>query len=230
MAYDYNIAIDLEFTPVFNPAAPKGLGVETIEIGAAKLDSEGREMGTFSELVMPVYASTIARRVGRVTGLRMYHLAHARPFEEVVYRLVDWIGPGHHRMLTWDSSDRRVIADECKAKGLDVELPARWLDLQRIYPRLMGSGQRQVSLGCAADECGIAFERRHRALCDAQATGQIFRMAVEGELSVQQQLLASEVKERPMTNGCVSSIADRCGNGLAELLASLSGSEAVACA
>lgn len=160
----------------------------------------------------------------------MCHLAHAKPFDDVVHRLVDWIGPGHHRMLTWDSSDRRVIADECKAKGLDVDMPSRWLDLQRIYPRLIGSDRGKVSLGCAADECGIVFEGRHRALCDAQVTGQIFRMAVKGELSVQQQLLASVVKERPATNSCVSSVADRCGNGLAELLASLSGSEAVACA
>ena len=230
MAYDCNVAIDLEFTPAFAADKPRGLRAEIIEIGAVMLDANGVEVGTFSKFVRPVYATKITRRVRRVTGIHDNDLAHAEPFEEVLPLLTDWIGPLHARMITWGSADCLQIVSECKAKGIPVALPGRWLDLQRVYSRFMGDTQKMMALGKAADECGIVFDRRHRALCDARATGQIFRMAAKGELTVQRQLLESGVKSAPSTESCVAIIAERCGNGLAELFASLAAQEQMACA
>lgn len=232
MGYNYNIAIDLEFTPVHLSGGAAGLGCEIIELGAVRLDSKGNEIDAFSEVVKPMYAKGITRRVSRITGIRDADLARARHLESVMQSFAEWMGPNNgNRILTWGGSDRHQIQTECNAKGIDVPLPSRWLDLQRIYPRLMcTSRNRRVSLGEAADWCGLSFVNRHRALDDARATGQIFRMAAAGECQTQRHILDGGVKNGEDVGGCSASIGSgRNGNRLAELLASLSRQEAMAC-
>ncbi|MDO4805706.1 MAG: 3'-5' exonuclease [Coriobacteriales bacterium] len=229
MKYDYNIAIDLEWTPIFGTDRPEGLCQEIIEIGAAKLGPDGRELDTFSELVKPDFANGITRRVRRITGIRNRDLTEARSFEEVLHSLEEWVGSGRSRMITWDNTDRTQILRECSAKGIESRLSKqRWLDLQKLYPRIMGTRRRQVALGEAADWCGIEFDKRHRAVYDARATGQIFHMAATGECAEQRRVLESSVTHDAHENSCTASIADRCGSGLAELFANLASQDTMA--
>ena len=227
--YACNVVIDLEFTPV-----PKrlrrgtDLTYEIIEVGAVKLDADGTSCDEFSRMAKPTFAGGVSGAVHHMTGIGNEDFTCARPLAEVLDALAAWIGPNRARMVTWSDSDLRQIRAECAAKGIECHLPARWLDIQRLYPRLMGLGhRRKVALGEAADWCGIANDKAsaHRALYDAKMTAEVFRMMAAGECAEHRKRMATEIEAPREGVTCTSSIADRC-DGLADLLAMLRAQEA----
>ena len=226
--YDCNIVIDLEFTAIPKTLRSLDLVNEIIEVGVVKVASDGTELGRFSRLVKPQQATHVNKWVYRLTGIGDEDLVQARPLQEVVAELADWIGQGRARMVTWSGTDKWQLLTECAAKGIDTSrLPRRWLDIQRLYPRLMGTSGRLVRLGEAADWCGISLEdnRAHRGLDDALVTAEIFRMMGAGECAAQRKVLDAGIRGGEKDE-CASSIASRCGSDLAALLASLRASEA----
>lgn len=223
-AYDCNVVLDLEFTHVPKRMGGNSLPHEIIEVGAVKLGPDGEVSGEFSHVVRPSAGVGVSGKVRRMTGIANEDIACARPLAEVLDALAAWIGPGRVRMVTWSDSDRKQIRSECAAKGIECDLPGRWLDIQRVYPRLMGIRKRQVALGEAADWCGIANDKgfAHRALYDARMTAEIFRMMAAGECGSHHEVVTAELSREH--ESCAASIADRCG-GLAELFAKLQAQE-----
>lgn len=227
--YSCNVVIDLEFTNVPRDRRVDGLATEIIEIGAVKVAPDGTIAGEFSHMVKPTLAAGVSGAVHRMTGIGDEDLTCARPLSEVLEALSQWIGNGRVRFVTWSDTDRRQIERECMAKGIEVGLPARWMDIQRLYPRLMGSKKKFVRLGEAADWCGIDNDRSsaHRALYDAQMTAKVFLMMASGECAAHRARVEAELHKPSAEKSCSSSIGDRCG-GLADLLASLMVQEAQA--
>ena len=220
-AYVCNVVIDLEFTSVPKRMRQKGLGREIIEVGAVKLAADGTVCGEFSHMVKPELAGGVSGAVHQMTGIGNEDLTCARPLGEVLEALTAWIGPGRVRMVTWSDSDLHQITDECAAKGIEHHLPGRWLDIQRLYPRLMDLERtRRVSLGEAADWCGIDNDRAsaHRALYDAQVTAEIFRMMAAGECAEHRSRMQAELQHEK--ESFTASIGSQCGD-LAGLMAQL---------
>ncbi|MBR2683283.1 MAG: exonuclease domain-containing protein [Atopobiaceae bacterium] len=227
-AYACNVVIDLEFTHVPRQLRSDGIKYEIIEIGAVKLAADGSVAGEFSHMVKPTIARGVSGAVHRITGIGDEDLTCARPLAEVLEALRVWIGPAKARMVTWSECDLKQITCECAAKGIDVELPGRWLDIQRLFPRLMGMERnRRVALGDAADWCGIANDKAnaHRALYDAQITAELFRLMASGECAAHRARVKAELDKGRGASACSASIGERCG-GLEELLASLRAQEA----
>lgn len=225
-AYASNVVLDLEFTPAGHAGRAQRLTDEIIEVGAVKVSPEGRVVGEFSQLVKPTLTKGVGGFVHHLTGIGNEDLVRARPLEEVLPAFAAWVGPGA-RMVTWSPTDRLQLTHECAAKGLDAALPRRWLDIQRLYPRLAGIARRAVKLKEAASWCGIPFEA-HRALYDAQMTAELFRMMLAGDLAAQREAMTSQVKSPSDEKPLSSTLGGSCG-GLAELLASLRAQE-LACA
>ena len=225
--YSCNVVIDLEFTNIPKDRRIGGLATEIIEIGAVKVASNGTVVGEFSHMVKPMLATGISGAVHWMTGIGNEDLTCARPLVEVLVALRQWIGEGRVRFVTWSNTDRHQIERECAVKGIEAGLPTRWMDIQKLYPRLMGSQKRHVKLCEATDWCGIENDRSfaHRALYDAQMTTEIFLMMASGECAAHQARLRSEMNKPKEEESCSSSIAERCG-GLADLLASLKAQEA----
>ncbi len=231
-SYDQNIVIDLEFTSVPPRLRTLGLAHEIVEFGAVKLDAAGHEVGRFSRMVKPYETDRVSKTVRQLTGIRAEELVQARRLEVVLAEFVEWIGDGRTRIVTWSDSDLWQIRAECRAKGIDVAaLPRRWMDIQRLYPRLLGIRGRQVNLVEAADWCGIASDdmHAHRALDDALITAEVFRMMAAGDCGAQRAVLDAGIR-RGATAECGASVASRCGNQLEALLATLRQSEAAAAA
>lgn len=226
--YDCNVVIDLEFTQVPRKRRVAGLATEIIEVGAVKVGPDGTVLGTFSRVVKPTMATGVSGAVHWMTGIRDEDLICARPLDEVLEMLGSWIGSGRTRFVTWSDTDRRQIERECSVKGIEHSLPSRWMDIQRLYPRLMCTSKRLVALGDAADWCGVSNDKAsaHRALYDAQVTAEIFRMMVSGELESHRARIDAEM-DKSCGRVLSSSIADRC-SGLSDLLANLMSKEAVA--
>ncbi len=229
-SYEQNVVIDLEFTSVPARLRTLGLAHEIIELGAVKLDARGQEIGRFSRLVKPYETNRVSRTVGGLTGIGAADLVQAKRLEVVLAEFVKWIGGERTRIVTWSNSDLLRIRTECCAKGIDMDcLPGRWMDIQRLYPRLIGIRGRQVNLVEAADWCGISSDslHTHRALDDALITAEVFRMMAAGDCGAQREVLDAGIRRGPAAD-CASSVASRCGNQLEALLASLRLSEAAA--
>ena len=225
--YACNVVIDLEFTPV--PKSLRGntdLTQEIIEVGAVKIAPDGSVVGTFSHMVRPVLAHGVSGKVRNITGIVNNDIACARSLPEVLESMAAWIGPGRARMVTWSEWDKKQITTECAAKGIECALPARWMDIQRLYSYFMDLGHKRVGLGDAADWLGIdnSKELAQRALYDAQMTAEIFRMMAAGDLAEHRARVRREIGHGSRVETCSASIASRCA-GLAELMAALAREE-----
>ncbi len=229
-SYEQNVVIDLEFTSVPARLRTLGLAHEIIEFGAVKLNARGVETGRFSRMVKPYETNRVSRTVGGLTGIGAADLVQARPLEAVLDEFAQWIGTGRTRIVTWSDSDLWQIRAECAAKGIDMgALPRRWMDIQRLYPRLIGIRGRQVNLVEAADWCGIPSDslHAHRALDDALITAELFRAMAAGDCGAQREVLDAGIR-RGKAADCASSVGSRCAGQLEALLASLRLSEAAA--
>ena len=222
--YDQNIVLDLEFTATRSEEAHAlGLYNEVIEIGAVKLDSAYNELGRISVMVKPQFVSGVSGFVHALTGISDSELVSAPVLGDALAQLSSWIGEGRSRVVTWSEADLSQLRTECAAKGIEFDsLPTRWMDIQRLYPRITDGGKRKIALGVAAEQCGIEVERNraHRALYDADVTAQVLRSMASGDCAVQAKLLRSTVRHTTDGPALSSSLGGRC-SGLAGLLASL---------
>ena len=218
-----NIVVDLEFAPTPREVGRHGLRNEVIEIGAVKVDAAGAAVDTFCRRVRPEHVEHIAPWVVSLTGIHDADVRDAEPFAAVVGQFAAWAGTAANRvrLVTWSGTDRSQIEKECAFK--DVEQPLqmrRWLDLQRIYPRLMGVGDRRrlMSLKTAADWTGAALnaDSAHQALYDAQVTAELLRQLVTGEYRQQRKALAENMGAPAHDEELTASLGSRC-SGLGEL-------------
>lgn len=223
-AYSQNIVIDLEFTPTTKDVRRKGLGFEIIEIGAAKLDALGNEIDTFSSFVAPRFSEGVSAKVRKLTGIRDCDICHVERLEKVLPAFVEWIGEGSTRMVSWSESDKAQIEKELAFK--QIEMPSqftRWLDLQKVYPRVMEVGNDQhMALRVAADWYGVALndESAHRALYDAEATVRLLEQLLNGEYQAHKKTLQATMSKPGKQGALTSSIGSMCGE-LAELFAEM---------
>lgn len=235
-AYDQQIVIDLEFTTTGYEAYSAGLGHEVIEIGAVRLDVAGEEIDSFSTLVKPECTDIITNKVTKITGIRTCDVSDAPNFAEAMASFAAWIGGGRTRIVAWSKSDRDQIKAECAFKGVEVPVQMRrWLDLQAIYPRIMGVGsfKRHMSLRDAADwyGTGLDTDKAHRALYDAQITAKMMTDLLTGDYIKHKQALekAIPLRKKGQISVLSSSIGAACA-GLAELKAALlAGEQRAAC-
>lgn len=222
--YEQNIVVDFEFAPVSRGRAAGALRCEIIEIGAVRLDAEGSESGTFSCFVTPRYVDRLPAYLRRLTKMRDSDVMHCEPFEVAIARFAAWVGGGKTRIVAWSKSDQRQLEAECAAKG--VALPASlraWLDLQKVYPRVMGVGAGgQLSLRRAADWCGEAVDegRAHRALYDARVTAQLLQQLLTGEYRSHRKALDASLGTPQARKPLSASLGSRC-RALAALAAQL---------
>ena len=215
-----NIVVDLEFTPTPKSARHLGLRNEIIEIGAVRVDARGNTVDTFCKRVKPAYAAHIAPWIVNLTGICDADLRNAEPLEKVVESFAAWAGPGRTRLVAWSGTDKRQVEGECARKGIELPDQMRhWLDLQRVYPRLMRVGDRRklMSLKPAADWTGAALnaDSAHQALYDAQVTAELLRQLLSGEYRQQRQALSAYLatparRSEPSAPGLTASLGSRC--------------------
>ena len=197
--------VDLEFTPV-PPGSPECLMSEVIEIGAVRMSPEGEALDEFRCVVCPEYATSIAPHVRRLTGLRWIDVCDAPGFAQALAEFSAWIGDEPARLVAWSDSDRIQIQEECEAKNL--EIPAnmrRWLDLQRVFPRMLEVGRRHrlMSLQKAQEWYGVDVKKSsmHTALRDAQLTADLLSLLLTGEHKEQKKALHTACAPAPASEG-----------------------------
>lgn len=188
--YQQNIVIDLEFTIVDPKNRMRRMKHEIIQIGAVRVSAEGEILDSFLAYVKPECARHVSRKVSRLTGIADRALSDADALEKVLQDFRAWVGGEKTRFVAWSDTDLRQLRNETDAKGISFsEGEERWLDLQKIYPRLMKIGKgRLMKLSVAADWCGIKIEEAnlHGALYDALLTAELLSSLMTKEYLEQQ--------------------------------------------
>jgi len=187
MAYDNHIVLDFEFNPVLKENREL-LKYEIVEIGAVKLDENYKLVDKLSLFVKPELNSAIEQKIIKLTGIRLADVENAMCFEDALYTLADWIGYDKNtRVYSWSESDLWQLDDECYIKdAIFPENMYRWMDLQKIFERIIGYPDGQsLSLAYAANMLNVGFskDKAHRAVYDAEVTAGILQKITSSEYS-----------------------------------------------
>ncbi|MDD6651226.1 MAG: exonuclease domain-containing protein [Eggerthellales bacterium] len=170
---------------------------------------------------------TPLHQLSRHYRIRTCDVSDAPSFAEALASFAAWIGESSTRIVAWSKNDRAQIESECAFKGIEVPRQLRrWLDLQVVYPRVLGVGDgRKMRLSTAADWYGaeVDSDKAHRALYDARVTAELMRQIMTGSFMDQKRALESAMK--PASNPLSSKLGDACSS-LAALKASLLAAEA----
>ncbi|HOU28684.1 MAG TPA: exonuclease domain-containing protein [Thermoleophilia bacterium] len=136
------------------------------EIGAVRIEG-GREVDRFSALVDP--GVPIPAMITGITGIDDATVAGAPPIEVVLPRFVDFAA--HSVLVAHNAPFDLGFLDYELGKLCGQTFPRPALDTLRMARRLCP--QQRCSLGALAARFDTAVKPAHRALQDAQATGEL---------------------------------------------------------
>lgn len=168
------VAFDLETT---------GLSAEQdriVEIGAARFDASGRDLGRFQSLVNPM--RPVHPRAFSIHGISDHELSFADTAELVLPRFLDWLSeyPGSTLLAHNASFDAAFLGAELARIGL----PLPGLEIVDTLPlsrRVLGDLPNH-RLDTLAARLGLDPEDSHRALADAARVKGLWLALTGGEI------------------------------------------------
>lgn len=219
-SYSQNIVIDLEFTQVDQKYKRRTFRQEIIQIGSVRVSPSGEVLDSFSSYVQPEYTSSVSVKVRDLTGIRFRDVYDENPLSVVLGLFREWVGDkGRTRFATWSENDLKQLRQETSFKEIEFpEAHKRWLDLQKIYPRIMAVGNgKMMSLHSAADWYGIKLseENLHGALYDARVTAELLRNLLTKDYLIQKNMLTEVMPGQGNSKSASYSIGDKFSSLLA---------------
>ncbi len=185
----FYILMDLEWNqPLSHLSAQyrrhgKQLMFDIIQIGAVKLDSERRMVGSFNQFVQPGLYRKLHPRISRITGIRQEDLYDAPGFQEAFDRFSAWCGQ-EFALITWGSDDISVFTQNLNFYlSEEVAMPPVY-DLQRLYGVQNGNSKNRAGLSNAMKAFGITTSAEHpfhSAVDDAYYTALVMQKMPEHE-------------------------------------------------
>lgn len=175
------IILDLEWNQSAGGknASVEHLPFEIFEIGAIKLDENRRKISEFHCMIRPCVYRQIHHIISEVTHMSMEELMRCgEPFPEAVEEFLGWCGEDYV-FCTWGSMDLTELQRNMVYHGMEIpfEKPLLFYDVQKLFSLLYSDGKARESLDLAVDRLGLKVDAPfHRALEDAEYTGQIFSM------------------------------------------------------
>ena len=149
--------------------------METIEIGALRLDSELRAAGEFSSPARPTAEPSLSDFCRSLTAITQAEVDAAKPFPEVFAEFSRWAGPGPLRLASWSDYDIRQLQRDCARHGM--RYPAALeshIDLRYLFAKRRS--MEPCPMTRALELLGLPREGRlHRGLDDAKNIARIAR-------------------------------------------------------
>ncbi|WP_158553573.1 exonuclease domain-containing protein [Peribacillus saganii] len=163
------IIVDVERNS-FNYATDKPS--EIIEIGAVKINADGKIIDTFSTLVKP--SCPLSKFTIKLTQITEDMMSQAPAFDEAYEKFVQFLGD-RYVFVSWGKEDYRFFKSDCQQYGWDLFQPDRLLDIQEVFMYGVLKVFSTPSLSSALQHLNIEEnENSHRALSDAVSTAKIF--------------------------------------------------------
>lgn len=182
------IVMDLEWnygTTEQSAPAEKSLKFEIIQIGAAKVDAQGKILKTFDRLVGPSVYPKMASHVEKLTGITEQRLSGAQKFPTVWKAFCDWSG-GEQQIIFWGNCDGAVLLSNLLYHGFSGGEDLELYDLQALYDCAFVKSGQQTALGGALGALELTpYGQYHSALADAVNAASIFK-SLGGEEFIRQ--------------------------------------------
>ena len=154
--------------------------METIEIGAVKLDSDFNYVDEFSIFIRPVIHPQLSEFCIQFTSIQQTDVDTAALFPEAFNTFLNWAGSEPFIWYSWSSYDRtRLIKDLEFHKQEIPETILQHKDLKQLYADTEGLPQ-QVGMRRALKNLGVEYKgRQHRGIDDAKNTAEILRHVMQ---------------------------------------------------
>lgn len=168
---------------------------DLIQIGAVKLDSERRMIGSFNQFIAPGCYRKMHPRIRRITGITQDDLAGAPGFEEAYERFSAWCGD-EFSLITWGCDDISVLQQNMNFYLKNGRVLPPVYDLQRLYGTLEGKIKNRAGLQSALARHEIVASPEHpfhSAVDDAYYTALVFQRCPEAAAIFAYQLAVREL-------------------------------------
>ena len=173
------VVLDMEWNqPGYGEAVLCKNGVcmknEIIQIGAVKLDEQGKISDTFKRLVKPVSLTTMNKMIKQLTGITDEMLDKGEGFGDVIEDFRAWCG-NEFVLLIWGCDDVRILRNNLKFYGIDERWLPQYYNVQMIFCLQTGLEKRQYALSFALEHFNISVneDSLHDALYDAVCTAYV---------------------------------------------------------
>lgn len=171
------IVLDLEWNQG-NAAREEaaGLPFEIVEIGAVKLDGQGKKLGEFSQLIRPAVYHEMHQITGKLIHLQMQELEAGVPFVQAAEDFLSWCGEDAYWFCTWGNADLTELQRNMKFYRMKPLAggPIAFLDVQKLFSIAFENGKSRRALEHAVDLLGLEKDIPfHRAIGDAAYTAVI---------------------------------------------------------
>lgn len=180
---DY-IVVDFEWNQAaYSKGNVPGVPFEIIEIGAVKLDEQGKKIGEFQRLIRPAIYKRLHYVTKNLTGLTEKELRKGVKFPYALVDFLMWCGKDY-RFCTWGNLDLLELQRNLKYYHLEDMLPGpiTYYNVQKLFRIFYGDGKDASSLEHAVEFLGIEKQDGfHRAVCDAEYTAQVFNKMDKAE-------------------------------------------------
>lgn len=180
----YYIVFDVEFNqdlPSLQISAEniRQSPYEIIQIGAVKLDQNLNNIATFNRYIKPSIYSQISTFVTELTGITTDQLKSEKPFTDVLYEFIQFIGEENAVFCTWGMSDMKELFRNIEFHSINKnKIPAIYINLQphtSLYLHL--PQEKLLNLQAAVETLEILKPYPfHNALNDAYYTAEILKI------------------------------------------------------
>jgi 3'-5' exoribonuclease 1 len=111
--------------------------METIEVGAVRLDGELAVVDEFDSFVRPVVVPRLSSFCKKLTSITQEQVDAADTFPKVFARFLTWIGSGPYRLVSWGAFDVGQLRMDCARHGMvfPERLAAGHLNLKTEFSR-----------------------------------------------------------------------------------------------
>ncbi|MBI5244624.1 MAG: GrpB family protein [Elusimicrobia bacterium] len=159
---------------------PRSPRMETIEIGAVRLDASLRPEAEFSRLIKPRWEPALSEFCRGLTSITQADVDSAEGFPAVFADFVRWIGPGPFRLASWSDYDLKQLQRDCLRHGVDFPAPLEChLDMRSHFARRMKV--EPCPMTKAFERLGLTLEGvLHRALPDARNIAKVAQLVLKG--------------------------------------------------
>lgn len=190
------VILDLEWNQgsyYTNPKIPH----EIIEIGACRIDAEGRIAARFSRILKPRIYRQIDRHIQKVTGITQEELDQGERFADAWQDFIRFTEGA--RLVTWGRDDFPVLKRNVEFIQADMPFEPP-VDAQLLFGYLFyKDSSRQFNLHSALEEMQITSEiPAHRAIYDAEATALLLPLIDEklGQLEADEMAVLETILDK----------------------------------
>jgi 3'-5' exoribonuclease 1 len=157
--------------------------METIEIGAVRLDESLSVVDEFDAFVRPVVVPRLSSFCRKLTSITQEQVDAADTFPKVFASFVRWLGPGPRRLVTWGAFDIGQLRMDCERHGMRFpeHVAADHLNLKTAFGKW--KGLKRVGMADALALLGLPHVgHAHRGIDDARNLSRIVQAAL-GQMS-----------------------------------------------